>query len=161
MLLNYKCTFRKAKNRTYRLLRKDHGMKVSIGNKAIGVILHGLLVLFIAYCTYFRNYWYPANLFWDENYHIASAYKYLHQVMFMEPHPPLGKLLIALGEYLFHPNTKIATTSFLTTDYITTLPAGFSFVGVRFFPVLLATLSAGLFFLIVYQIGKHSFLAFL
>ena len=136
-------------------------MKVSIGNKTIGVILHGLLVLFIAYCTYFRNYWSPPALFWDENYHIASAYKYLHQVMFMEPHPPLGKLLIALGEYLFHPNQKIDTTFFLTTDYITSIPAGFSFVGVRFFPVLLATLSAGLFFFILYQIGKYSFLAFL
>jgi len=136
-------------------------MKMSISNKTVSVIVHGLLVLFIAYCTYFRNYWYPANLFWDENYHIASAYKYLYQVMFMEPHPPLGKLLIALGEYLFHPNTKIATTSFLTTDYIHNLPPGFSFVGVRFFPVLLATLSAGLFFFILYEIGKNSFLAFL
>jgi len=136
-------------------------MKMSMSKHTVIVLLHALLVLFIAYCTYFRNYWYPPSLYWDENYHIASAYKYLYHVMFMEPHPPLGKLLIALGEYLFHPNSKIATTSFLTTDFIRTLPAGFSFVGVRFFPVLLATLSAGLFFCILYQIGKNSFLAFL
>src|SRR4051795_6992849 len=121
-------------------------IKNSFGKNTVSVIFDGLLVLFISYCTYFRNYWYPANLFWDENYHIASAYKYLHQVMFMEPHPPLGKLLIALGEYLFHPNSHLDTTSFLTMDFITTLPTGFSFVGVRFFPVLFATLSAGLFF---------------
>jgi len=136
-------------------------MKMSIGNKTVNVLLHGFLVLFISYCAYFRNYWYPANLFWDENYHIASAYKYLHQVMFMEPHPPLGKLLIALGEYLFHPNQHVDTTSFLTTDSIMTIPVGFSFVGVRFFPVLFATVSAGLFFCILYQICKNSFLAFL
>jgi len=136
-------------------------MKMSIRKQTVNIILHALFVLLISYCTYFRNYWYPANLFWDENYHIASAYKYLHQVMFMEPHPPLGKLLIALGEYLFHPNTHSDTTSFLTTDYIMDIPADFSFVGVRFFPVLLATLSASLFFFILYTICKNCFISFL
>jgi dolichyl-phosphate-mannose-protein mannosyltransferase len=136
-------------------------MKLSIDSKTVTIALHGLLVFLIAYCTYFRNYWYPPALFWDENYHIASAYKYLNHVMFMEPHPPLGKLLIALGEYLFHPNTHINTTSFLTTDYINSIPYGFSFVGVRFFPVLLATLSSVLFFFILYAICKNSFTSFL
>jgi dolichyl-phosphate-mannose-protein mannosyltransferase len=136
-------------------------MKLSIDSKTVTIALHGLLVLLIAYGTYFRNYWNPPALFWDENYHIASAYKYLNHVMFMEPHPPLGKLLIALGEYLFHPNTQIDTTSFLTTDYISNVPAGFSFIGLRFFPVLLATLSSVLFFLILYNISKNSFISFL
>lgn len=125
------------------------------------VIIYALLVLFIAFFTYFRNYWYPQHLFWDENYHIVSAYKYLNQVMFMEPHPPLGKLFIALGEYIFHPNQYIDTADFLTTDYIKDIPAGFSFVGVRFFPVLFATLSAVLFFFILYKISKSSYLSFL
>jgi dolichyl-phosphate-mannose-protein mannosyltransferase len=136
-------------------------LHINISKNTVIVLTHALLILFTSYCTYFCNYWSPPALFWDENYHIASAYKYLHQVMFMEPHPPLGKLLIALGEYLFHPNQHLNTTSFLSTDFITTLPAGFSFVGVRFFPVLLATLSAGLFFSILYQISKDSFIAFL
>src|SRR5437879_5125374 len=136
-------------------------LHMSISKQTINIILHALLVLFISYCTYFRNYWYPPNIFWDETYHIASAYKYLHQVMFMEPHPPLGKLLIALGEYLFHPNMHINITSFLTTDAIGTAPAGFSFVGVRFFPALLATLSADLFFFILYTLSKNLFLSFL
>ena len=136
-------------------------MKMSMSKKTVSVIVHGLLVLFVSYCTYFRNYWNPPALFWDENYHIASAYKYLHQVMFMEPHPPLGKFLIALGEYLFHPNIYTDTASFLRTDYIDNIPLGFSFVGVRFFPVLLATLSAGLFFFILYEICKNSFISFL
>src|SRR3954453_14595190 len=106
-------------------------LHINISKNTFIVLIHASLVIFAAYCTYFRNYWSPPDLFWDENYHIASAYKYLHQVMFMEPHPPLGKLLIVLGEYLFHPNQKIDTSSFLVTDYITALPAGFSFVGVR------------------------------
>jgi len=136
-------------------------MKMSMSKDTGNVILHGFLVLFVSYCTYFRNYWEPASLFWDENYHIASAYKYLHQVMFMEPHPPLGKFLIALGEYLFHPNTHTVTASFLITDYIENIPSSFSFVGMRFFPVLLATLSASLFFFILYEICKNSFISFL
>jgi len=115
----------------------------------------GILVLIISYLIYFQNYQNPPNLFWDENYFIASAYKYINGSFFMEPHPPLGKLLIAAGELIFKPNIKLDTTSFINTDYIKDIPAGFSFVGVRFFPVLAATLSAGLFYLILLLILKN------
>ena len=79
----------------------------------------------------------------------------------MEPHPPLGKLFIALGEYLIHPNDKINTRSFLTTDYIKDVPKGYSFAGVRFFPTLFATLSVVLFYLILYALSKRPILSFL
>jgi len=127
----------------------------------ITVIIYTLLVLYISGFTYVRDYWYPADLFWDENYHIASAYKYLNHVMFMEPHPPLGKLLIALGEYIFHPNNNLYTASFLATDYIKNVPPGFSFVGVRFFPVVFAVLGAIVFFFILYKISKNPHISFL
>ncbi|MCL4374464.1 phospholipid carrier-dependent glycosyltransferase [Patescibacteria group bacterium] len=118
-------------------------------------------VLLVSSLVYFRHYNYPASLFWDENYFIASSYKYLHGVFFMEPHPPLGKLLIAAGEALWQPNRHLDTTGFLSTDYLKSVPAGFSFVGVRFFPALLATLSAGLFFLIIYIISNKVIFALL
>lgn len=129
-----------------------------IGHK-IQLIFFSVIILIISYFTYFRNYQSPAKLFWDENYHIASAQKYLKGVFFMEPHPPLGKLFIALGEYLIHPNDKINTQSFLTTDYIKDVPSGYSFAGVRFFPTLFATLSALLFYLILYSLSKRPFLS--
>ncbi|MDO6570506.1 phospholipid carrier-dependent glycosyltransferase [Gilvimarinus sp. 2_MG-2023] len=60
----------------------------------------------------------PNALFWDENYHIASAQKYIDGVMYMEPHPPLGKLLIAGSEALLGLNREADKSKFLTTDYI-------------------------------------------
>ena len=78
--------------------------------------------------------------------------------MFMETHPPLGKLFIALGEYLIHPNDKINQNEllkFTQTDYIKDFPAGYSFAGVRFFSALFAWLSAIIFFYILYFVSKN------
>ncbi len=111
-------------------------------------------VLVLSYLTYFHQYWQPPNVFWDENYHIASAQKYLHGTYFMEQHPPLGKLLIAAGEYMFHPNAD--TSQFLGTDYGNDFRDGFSFVGYRFFPALLGWLSAPLLFLCFYLITRKN-----
>lgn len=116
-------------------------------------VLFGLLVLLLSYLTYFQNYGYPPQLFWDENYHIASAQKYLNGVYFMEPHPPLGKLLIALGEKIEHPNA--AQNQFITTDYARDLTEGFSFVGYRLFPALLGWLTAPLLYLIFLLLTRN------
>src|SRR6185437_14159172 len=105
-----------------RLLRKD-------GFYVLGIAA-------IAYFTYFRNYAAPPYLYWDENYHVASAQKYLSGVFFMENHPPLGKLLIAAGEALMKPNRQEPDGNL--TDYITRIPPNFSFRGYRLFPVMLS-----------------------
>ena len=135
----------------------------SINSRRLGsqsVQLAGLLLtLALGYFTYFRHYDTPAALFWDENYHIASAQKYLHGIFFMEPHPPLGKLLIALGEHLVSPN--IATDQFLKTDQASELPADFSFAGYRFFPALFAWLAAGVLFLLFLEITGCAVRAFI
>jgi len=60
------------------------------------LVFYTVIILAVSYFTYFKNYDYPPSVFWDENYHIASAQKYLTGVMFMEAHPPLGKLFVAL-----------------------------------------------------------------
>ena len=134
-------------------------MSLSIKNlfsKKINIlIIYSIIVLAVSYFTYFKNYDYPPSVFWDENYHIASAEKYLQKVMFMEPHPPLGKLFIALGEYIIHPNNGINKSGFTQTDYIKDFPAGYSFAGVRFFSALFAWLSAIVFFYILYFISKN------
>lgn len=116
-------------------------------------VLLGLFVVLLSFLTYFQNYQNPHALFWDENYHIASAQKYLNGIYFMEPHPPLGKLLIALGEKIFHPN--VANDQFIGTDYGKTIPKDFSFVGYRFFPTLLAWLTAPLLYLILLLILRR------
>ena len=112
------------------------------------------LVTIVSFFTYVRDYDQPAALFWDENYHIASAQKYLNKVFFSEPHPPLGKLIIALGEYTLAPNEK--TDQFLDVDYGTgeKLPENFSFAGYRLFPTLLAWLTAPLIFMAALTISE-------
>lgn len=118
-----------------------------------------LFVFVASFFTYMYNYTYPPNLFWDENYHIASAQKYLHGVYFMEPHPPLGKLFIAAGEWLLQPN--VASDQFLNTNYATNIPVGFSFTGYRFFPSLFGWLLAPVLFGIFLLITKKPIWALL
>lgn len=105
-----------------------------------------LFVIIAGFFMYVFNYQNPSALFWDENYHIASAQKYINHVYFMEPHPPLGKLFIALGEKILHPNP--ANNQFIGTDYATNPPAGFSFAGYRLFPVLFGWWTAIVLFFI-------------
>jgi len=125
------------------------------------LFLYAVAVLLLAAFTYFYNYQNPAAVFWDENYHIASAQKYLAGVMYMEPHPPLGKLFIALGEWLLNPNAGLDLAYFTQTDYIKKFPEGYSFAGVRLFPTLFATAASVLFFLILYRLCKEMEYAFL
>lgn len=106
-----------------------------------------LSILFLSLCTYMPGYQNPASLFWDENFHIASAQRYLNGVFFMEPHPPLGKLLIAGGEALLHANDR--NDQFIAQETAKDLPTNFSFAGYRLLPVLLAALVAPLLYLIV------------
>lgn len=119
------------------------------------IFLYSFLILAFSFFTYFVRYNYPPSVFWDENYHIASAQKYIDGVMLMEVHPPLGKLFIALGEYLVQPNKSLDTHKFTETDYIKDFPLGYSFAGVRLFPSLFAWLSAIIFFFILYFLSKN------
>ena len=125
------------------------------------LFISSFILLTAGYFVYFKNYNYPQKPFWDENYHIASAYKYLNNTFFLEPHPPLGKLLIALGEKILHPNDKVNTEYFLKTDYIKKFPKNFKFDGVRFIPALAGWFNVVLFFLILYFLTDKIFFSFL
>ncbi len=123
----------------------------------------GLFIALLSFFTYFYNFSYPNASFWDEPYHIASAQKYLHGVFFMEQHPPLGKLLIALGETLMNDNVK--TDQFLDTDYARDFSTDFSFAGYRLFPTLFGWLTAvvlyAIFFLLTRNYKISTLLSFL
>jgi len=107
-------------------------------------VLAWVWIILISYFTYFHNYQNPSSFFWDENYHVASAQKYLNGVFFMEPHPPLGKLLIAFGEKIVDANP--IDNQFSNTDYSSSPGEGFSFAGYRLFPSLLAWMIAPMLF---------------
>ncbi len=124
------------------------------------VWLYAIFILVTSFFTYMYRFDYPPSPFWDEPYHVAAAQKYLNGVYFMEPHPPLGKLLIALGEKIVHGNAR--NDQFLTTDYASNIPNGFDFAGYRLFPSLLAWLTAPiLFFIFLFITGSSPLSALL
>ncbi len=125
------------------------------------VLILSTIILAISIITLFYHYSYPQGLFWDENYHIASAEKYIKGVFFLEPHPPLGKLFIALGEVMLHKNTNLNLTYFTKTDFIKNIPKNYSFAGVRFFPVLFGSLCPLIVFFIILLITKKKLPAFM
>ena len=120
-------------------------------------VFYGVIILILSYFTYVYNYTYPPALFWDENYFLSSAQKYLTGTFFMEPHPPLAKLFIALGEHIVNANPD--DWAFIGTDYAQTLSPGFSFAGYRLFPVLFAWGGALVFFGILLLLTRKALLA--
>ncbi len=132
-----------------------------LSDKSNQKFLFAVIILFIAYLTYFMGYYNPPYIFWDENYHIASAEKYIENVAYMEPHPPLGKMLIALGDKVIGVNSKLNKTGFTETDYVNTLPGNYSFAGVRLFPVLAALFSGLIFFLILCLLTGNNLISML
>lgn len=115
-----------------------------------------ITVLILSFYTYIPKYDEPSSLFWDENYHIASAQRYLSGVFFMEPHPPLGKLLIAAGEALLHSNT--INDQFIGVEKASILPDYFSFSGYRLFPTISAAFIPAVIFLILLSVTNQPLL---
>jgi dolichyl-phosphate-mannose-protein mannosyltransferase len=123
-----------------------------------------LFVLGISYPIYFKNYFLPTAPYWDEVYHIPSAAKYIQKVHFMEPHPPLGKMLMAWGEELLSEvgwrlgwELNGGRTFDLEKTEVSPLemPEGFTFVGYRLFPAMAGWLNALLFtFILVELLGS-------
>lgn len=90
---------------------------------------------------------YPADIVFDESYHIPAAQKYLHGVLFSENHPPLGKLFIALGEKIWHRNRS--TDQFVLMDTVQGDYQKMDFFGYRFFPALFGLFSVIILYLIL------------
>jgi Dolichyl-phosphate-mannose-protein mannosyltransferase/C-terminal four TMM region of protein-O-mannosyltransferase len=142
------------------------------------IFIYAIIIFVCGFMTFFQGYSKPDGLFWDENYHIASAQRYLQGKFFMEPHPPLGKLLIALGEKIVNPNEGLDVSKMVGTSegdalgYIKSMDvkwldpartdeAKFNFSGVRLFPVLAAWACALLILAIVYTATRNPHIALL
>jgi dolichyl-phosphate-mannose-protein mannosyltransferase len=67
------------------------------------VIISALLI--VAAITRFYHLGHPAEIVFDEVHFVAQGRHYLHGESFLDPHPPLAKLVIALGILIFgdHP----------------------------------------------------------
>ena len=121
-----------------------------------------LLLLALSTMSIATRYWLPASLFWDENYHVTSAQKHIAGVMYMESHPPLGKMLIALGEAALGRNQALDTSALLRSDRVqqVQLPPGYSFAGVRLASVLSMIAAVMLLYATLLLITGQRLLAF-
>ncbi|TDR37858.1 dolichyl-phosphate-mannose-protein mannosyltransferase [Tahibacter aquaticus] len=124
--------------------------------------LVALVLLALSTMSIGTRYWLPASLFWDENYHVASAQKHIDGVMYMESHPPLGKMLIALGEAALARNAALDTSALLRSDHVqqVQLPPGYSFAGVRLASVLAMIAAVMLLYATLLLITRQRLLAF-
>lgn len=120
-----------------------------------------LVLLAISLLVYLPQYTSPQALFWDENYHVTSAQKHLDGVMYMETHPPLGKLLMAASEKALGANADLDKSALTRTSYISgdDLPDGFSFAGMRLPSTLLMALSVLFMYGILRRLTGHRLVA--
>ena len=116
-----------------------------------------LVIFSVAYCCFMVNRGNPANLFWDENYHVTSAERYLEGIAHFEPHPPLGLMLIAAGESLSGTNKSIDKHALAATKQINgdAMPKDFDYTGMRLMPSLFAVLGALAFYGLMHQLFRH------
>lgn len=122
-----------------------------------------VVVLVIGLCQYFNGRAEPHYPFWDENYHLTSAQRYIARQAHMEPHPPLGLLLIAAGEKLSGVNQTVNKDALLHVKYIDgdKLPPNFKFGGMRLMPSLFSALGALLFFMLMFELTENRLTALL
>jgi dolichyl-phosphate-mannose-protein mannosyltransferase len=119
------------------------------------------LILLVSLLVYSINIGSPRAMFWDENYHVASAQKHIDGVMYMEPHPPLGKMLMALGEVVVGANSDVDKSALNRTDYLTgqAAPKDMEYTGFRLPSTVLMALSVLFFYGIVHRITRRWWLA--
>lgn len=119
-------------------------------------------LLILSLLTYLAGLQYPKSMFWDENYHVVSAQKHVDGAMYMEPHPPLGKMILGLSEAIFQPNKDLDLSSLLKTDYLKgdAMPEGMAFWAFRLPSALLMALSVWFLYQIIYRITRYRPLAF-
>lgn len=123
--------------------------------------VYPLVLLILSFGIYFTMYGSPQAMFWDENYHVASAQKHIDGVMYMEPHPPLGKMLMAIGEVLFGGNSKVDKSKLNETDYLTgdNAPKEMTYKGFRWPSVVFMAFSVLFFYGIIKCITQREWLA--
>lgn len=123
--------------------------------------IYPIILLIPSFGVYFTFYGSPQVLIWDENYHIPSAQKHIDGVMYMEPHPPLGKMLMALGEITFGGNEGVDKSEFNSTDYIEDkqVPKDMHYTGFRWPSVVLMATAVLFFYGIVKNITQRGWLA--
>ncbi len=105
------------------------------------------------------NLGYPRAIVFDETYFVPTAQRYLNGVFFQEPHPPLGKLLIAVGQRWLHP--EIQADEFIGVEKIDRAwSPDADMTGYRLMPALFGILNPIVVFLILVLLFQRELYTF-
>jgi dolichyl-phosphate-mannose--protein O-mannosyl transferase len=123
-------------------------------------VISCLLLIFISCLLILPNLGYPRAIVFDETYFVPTTQKYLNHVFFLEPHPPLAKLLIALGEYWYEPNQ--IHNDFITVEKVDKdWSPEWDLTGYRIMPAFFGILIPPVIFLIACLVLGRNLFAFL
>ena len=117
-----------------------------------------LLLWVLGILLYLPKNDYPRAIVFDETYLIPNAQSYINGVFFQDSHPPLGRLFIALGQFLRHPqdpSDEFVHVSKIEEDW----PKDIDISGYRLFPAIFGTINPLLVFGIVLILTKHEWVA--
>jgi dolichyl-phosphate-mannose--protein O-mannosyl transferase len=100
----------------------------------------------------------PRAIVFDETYLIPRAQAYINGIFFQESHPPLGRLVIALGQKFLHshdPSARFAFVERIEEDW----PQDIDISGYRLFPAIFGTINPVLVFWILLILTSNEWLA--
>lgn len=112
----------------------------------------------LSVCLLFPSLGTPRGIVFDETYYLPMAQRYLNHQFYVENHPPLARLFMALGQALLHPHAP----SNEVVDQVTVTrpwPETVDISGYRLFPALFGSLLPVLIYLILMQITQNDWLA--
>ncbi|WP_298196395.1 phospholipid carrier-dependent glycosyltransferase [Novosphingobium sp.] len=120
-----------------------------------GPLWGGLLVMVAAACLLFTRLTEVAAPIWDEAYNLPAAARVHEGRTQFASHPPLGFMLIALGDAAWGGNRAIdqAGLARLRTAGQADMPRGYDYRGPRLAAAVAGTLAAGAFFALMWQIA--------
>lgn len=102
---------------------------------------------------------YPRAIVFDETYMIPRAQRYMQGIFFQESHPPLGRLMIALGQIIVHPHER--PDDFALVEKVDkSWPQDQDMTGYRLMPALFGTMIPVLVFFILLRILAAEFISF-
>lgn len=99
------------------------------------------------------------SLVFDELYFIPQSESYIVQRYYFDIHPPLGKMLLYLGEMIVNPNAEDLINAELLANRVDNYVSPLNLAGARLFPMVLGSLVPLLVFIFAYQLvswGKKS-----
>jgi len=118
-----------------------------------------LVLWLVSIFLIFPNLGNPRAIVFDETYLIPNAQSYINGVFFQDSHPPLGRLFIALGQVIMHPeasSNEFVDVSKIEEDW----PSNIDIGGYRLFPVIFGSINPVLVFGIVLILTSSEWLSF-